>query len=187
MRYESAYVRCPVLARSQSNAARTWRMETQAKRDTAAVCLALRIRENAPSTWRFSTRRIFPVLTRSPWIVMYIWCVRLGLSGAWRRTASHCVFAIFVPARRVLPGLARSPSIAARTWRVGTQVERDVAVDCLALRIRQIGPSTQRFSCQRLECPLIWRTLRQKRRVLGAWGPTPSGVRPWTASHCTFA
>ena len=95
--------------------------------------------------------------------------------------------AIFVPTRRIFPGLARSPSRAARIWRVGTQAERDVAVDCLALRIREVGPSTQRFLCQRLEYPLFWRSHRQKRRVLGAWEPTPSGVRPWTASHCAFA
>jgi hypothetical protein len=62
----------------------------------------LRIRENAPSTWRFSTRRIFPVL-------------------------------------------ARSQSKVARIRRVGTQAERDATADCLALRIREIGPSTRRY------------------------------------------
>jgi hypothetical protein len=67
-----------------------------------------------------------------------------------------------------------------------TGAERDTALGCLTLRIREIGPSARRFSCQRLECPLFWRTHRQKRRVLSAWGPTPSGIRPWTASHCVF-
>jgi hypothetical protein len=69
----------------------------------AADCLELRIRENAPSTWRSSTLRMFPVL-------------------------------------------ARSPSKAARSWRVGTQAERGTAADRLALRIREnAAPSTRRF------------------------------------------
>ena len=68
------------------------------------------------------------------------WTERIAYSRNWALGA-----AIFVPTRRVLPGLARSPFIAASTWRVGTQAERDVAVDCLALRILEIGPSMRRF------------------------------------------
>jgi len=107
---------------------------------------------------------------------------RIAYSRNWALDA-----AIFVPARRISSVSAHSPSIAARIWRVGTHAERDVAVDSLALRIREIGPSARRFSCQRVEYSLVWRTHRPKRRVLGAWEPTPSGIRPWTASHCAFA
>jgi hypothetical protein len=63
------------------------------ERGMAADCLALRIRENAPSTWRFSTwrfstRRILPVLARSQSKAARIW--RVG-TQAERGTAADCL------------------------------------------------------------------------------------------------
>jgi hypothetical protein len=159
-------------------------------------CLALRIREIGRSARRFSCQRVEYSLVwrthRPKRRVLGAWVrSRAGCGGGLTRIAYSRNWAlgaaIFVPARRIFSGLAHSPSKAARTWRVGTHAERDPAVDCLALRIREIGPSARRFSCQRVNYPLFWGTHRPKRRVLGSWEPTPSGIRPWTASHCAFA
>ena len=129
------------------------------------------------------------------WTASHCAFAKLGTRrGDFRASASNilCFGALAVQKRRVLGGIgATGVGVCAggsvSHWRVRTQAERDVAVDCLALRIREIGPSTQRFPCQRLEYPLFWCTRRQKWRVLGAWGPTPSGVGSWTASRCAFA
>jgi hypothetical protein len=241
--FDASNIRC--LARSPPRAARIWRMGTQAERDAAVDCIALRIREIGPSARRFSCQRVEDSLfwraRRRERRVLGAW--RPKPSGMRRRSALHCVFAKMRPrrgdfaprrrifsvlalsqsqvarirregiqverdaavdclalrireigpstcrfsTRRIFAVLARSPSRAARIWRVGTQAERDAAADCIALRIREIGPSARRFSCQRVEDSLCWRARRRERRVLGAWGPKPSGVRRWTASHCVFA
>ena len=41
-----------------------------------------------------------------------------------------------------------------------TGAERDTALGRLALRIREIGPSARRFSCQHVEYSLVWRAHR---------------------------
>ena len=89
----------PVLARSPSKAARigAWRLKPE--RDVAAACLALRIRESAPSTRRFSCRSAeSPLLWRARHRKRRV----LGACGlkpsvTRRRTASHCVFALKRP------------------------------------------------------------------------------------------
>jgi hypothetical protein len=68
---------------------------------------------------------------------------------------------ILVPKRRISPVVARSPSKATRTWRVGTQAERDAAADCLALRFRAEAPSAWRFSVLHRRDPLLWRAQRR--------------------------
>jgi len=63
--------------------------------------------------------------------------------------------AISVPTRRIFPVLERSPSKAAHTWRVETQAEWGAALDCFALRIREIGPSTRRYHDDATKIPLF--------------------------------
>jgi len=41
-----------------------------------------------------------------------------------------------------------------------TGAERDTALGCLALLIREIGPSARLFSCQHVEYSLAWRAHR---------------------------
>jgi len=63
------------------------------------------------------------------------------------------------------PLLTCSPWRVMCHWCVETGAEWDAAVDCPALRIREIGSSTRRFPCQRAEYSLFWRAHRRKRRI----------------------
>ena len=69
-----------------------------------------------------------------------------------RWTASNCVFANlgsrlgdFTTTPRIIPLLTRSPWRVMCVWWVETGAEWDEAADCLALLIREIGPSTRRY------------------------------------------
>jgi hypothetical protein len=131
-----------------------WRIGTQAERDAALDCLALRIREIGPSTRRYhddaSKLPYFDTLALESDVRLVRGDPsRAGCGGGLPRVvySRKCALdaAIFAPARRILPVLERSPSKTVRSWRVGTQAERGAAVDCLALRIREIGPSTRQY------------------------------------------
>jgi hypothetical protein len=131
-----------------------WCVETGAERDAALDCLALRIREIGPSARRFSCQRVeipcFGALAvQSGAYLARGDPSRAGCGGGLPHSAYSRNWAlgaaIFVPARRRFLVLTRSPSKAVRIWRVGTRAEQDTAVDCLALRIREIGPLTQRY------------------------------------------
>jgi hypothetical protein len=143
----------PLLTRSPLRVMCVWCVETGAEWGAALDCLALRIREIGPSTRLYHGDSKIPsfgaLALESGVRLVRGDPSRAGCGDGLPRIAHSRNFpldsAIFVPARRLFPVLTRSPSKAARVWRVETGADWDAAMDCLALRIREIGPSTWQY------------------------------------------